>query len=137
MSNRPRKANVGSWQILHLTEDSVFYGYPVFTNLLTGSRGVDVLYRVDKQALQSKFPGYARLTGIEMKFALYQGVSQAKCDLPDVQSKWKAELRDGVIVLEVHCQNRPTAYRAEMDSADGKLKRLTEIADSARFPRGQ
>lgn len=121
MSNRPRKANVGSWQILHATEDTVYYGYPVFANLLSGSRAVDALYRVDRSLLASEFPGYARITGLEVKSSLYDALKKEKCELRDVQANWKVNLEQSRIRVEVPCADSRIRYRAFFRATDGSF----------------
>lgn len=121
MSNKPRKANVGSWEILHTTDDFVYYGYPVFASLLSGARGVEILYRVDRKALSTGFPGYAQVTGLQIKSALFDALQNENCELRDVQAHWKTKLEKDRIIVAISCVNRPARYRAEFSSTDGSI----------------
>ena len=56
---RPRKAvGIGNWYVLKRDEAFIYYGYPVFREILTSERELDVLYKVSLYQVQQRFPDF-------------------------------------------------------------------------------
>ncbi|HNV49119.1 MAG TPA: hypothetical protein PLE73_13300 [Spirochaetota bacterium] len=105
MTNRPRKAAVGSWQILHENDRSVYYAYPRFTSLLGSRRAADALYRTGRSELVRRFPAYRNIAGNDVRLAVFGAIGAHRTALrPRDESlflgwEWSARLAtDGIHV---------------------------------------
>lgn len=63
LQNRPRKAPVGQWLIVHQDETFVYLAYPRFSGFLSDQREVQQLYRLSRFQLQQRLPAYADFDG--------------------------------------------------------------------------
>jgi hypothetical protein len=66
LGNRPRKAPVGQWLIVHQDETFVYIGSPRFRGLFSDQREVLQLYRLSRFALQQHLPAYADFDGLRV-----------------------------------------------------------------------
>lgn len=90
MLNRPRKAAVGNWMILHEDETYVYLGIPRFAGVLDNRREVSELFRTRRTELDARFPGWRKLDGDEMRTVL-------RNHLGKVPQTWEAVLEDAFI----------------------------------------
>jgi len=110
MTNRPRKANVGSWMILFETDQFVYFGYPRFRMLLSDAREVDTLYKTSKIELQNQFPNYKTIEGNDVRLIIMGYIDQFMKNsgetLPGFAWDWKAKLGRDAIDVEAPCTVR-------------------------------
>ena len=72
MTKPPRKAQIGTWFILHQDETFVYWGKPIMGGFLQMStRFVEQLYKTKKADLGSQFPSYDSVWGNTVRLALY------------------------------------------------------------------
>ncbi|PIQ29121.1 hypothetical protein COW36_17985 [bacterium (Candidatus Blackallbacteria) CG17_big_fil_post_rev_8_21_14_2_50_48_46] len=132
MENRPRKALVGQWLILHEDAQFVYLGYPRFDGILSDSRSVSEFYKTQKSELLSEFPGYRSIGGNDVRLAAQSALqqkTQTSVALP--WEKWQAKLNQRVIQVsaEVALAEQVQKYTVELDASDLKLISVRSIAD--------
>ena len=58
LNRRLRKAPVGNWEILHDDGVFIYYGYPIFKELLSDNRQIKTLYKVSRHGTYKTFPKF-------------------------------------------------------------------------------
>lgn len=110
MSNKTRKTDAIAWQILHQTEEYVYYGFPKQkSDDNTVSKAVEQLFKVNKQELAGRFPGYESITGESVGYNLYLAIEEHRKTLTKNQFEitaltWSAVLGEKSIEITATCQ---------------------------------
>jgi hypothetical protein len=79
MTNRPRKAAVGSYMILFSDAEWVYWGYPVFYwNLFSSRRVLKEYYKTGRSDLEKKFPEYSKYQGYDLRLRIHAEVTAYK-----------------------------------------------------------
>jgi hypothetical protein len=78
MQNKPRKANVGTWEILYKDNDWIYFGYPKFSSIFSPTRLIESLFKVSRSELDNKFPEYENIQGMQVRMKLYDAIFKYK-----------------------------------------------------------
>ena len=108
MSNKTRKTESISWQILFKTSEFVYYGFPKSKSENNESRTLDSLFKVNRKALETIFPGYETISGESVGYNLYLAIEEYKKKTDSsafeiASLSWNAALTDENIFLTVTC----------------------------------
>ena len=77
MTKPPRKAQVGTWFVLHQDETFVYWGRPLTGGFLFQSkRFVERLYKTRRSHLQEHFPSYESVWGNTVRLALRRVITE-------------------------------------------------------------
>lgn len=130
MSNRPRKALVGQWLILHEDEAFVYLGYPYFAGLFDDRRETESLYKVSRYQLQKRFPAYTKLDGNQVRSRVRAALEQ-QLEAEEQQQlgmNWPVSLTAEGLLFKVHLPKR--SWQVLLDAESLELKQLVKAASS-------
>jgi hypothetical protein len=109
MQKKVRKAMVGTWFILHVNEDFVFWGKPVFKRIFSDKRIVEEFFKTDLNKLNLEFPDFKSKPGNAVRLKLCEYI-QNSLNNPariTVSLGFKVKLTDTAIDVETPCTKTP------------------------------
>lgn len=138
MSNKTRKTEAISWQILFQNNEYVYFGFPKQKNETDEIKTITELFKVKRSELLEQFPGYETITGESVGYNLYIAIEEyrKKTDTPPFEIaslSWSAALTKDSIVLTAICQiksglnTNTETYWIEFDKKNFNLIQVKKI----------
>lgn len=146
MTNRPRKVNVGSWEILYENDSHVYFALPRLASIWSQRRVASAVYRSDRRELAKRFPAFRSIAGNEVRLAVFHAIGIYRNKRGSADSSlflgwdWKARLdRDGINVDAVCGVTSGTAssrvrYLVSLDAGTLAVRGIKEIGEIGRVP---
>ncbi|CAA6824368.1 MAG: Unknown protein [uncultured Aureispira sp.] len=105
MDRNAKKAMLGSWIVLYQNEESLYWGWTTFENMVSANPTVKEFFKTPMRDIQTKFPNYEAVHGNSIREKLEAVIKKS---IPQkvtvtVLLGFKVQLIDETLVIQTPC----------------------------------